>query len=137
SIINDAFQNIVQRNVISGNGSDGVFLAGTFTTGNRVRGNYIGVDISSNALGNGGNGVEIVNQASYNFIGDPAFSQVISGNGRDGVRISDSGTNGNLVQSNYIGTDAAGASAVPNRSNGVDILNGAAEIGRAACRERR
>ena len=41
--------------------------------------------------------------------------------------ITDSGTTGNVVEGNYIGTNAAGSAAVPNYGSGVVILNGAAD----------
>jgi VCBS repeat-containing protein len=49
------------RNVISGNTGNGVSLTGCeFSgSGNAVKGNFIGVDVSSGALGNGGDGVRV------------------------------------------------------------------------------
>ena len=44
----------------------------------------------------------------------PETSNVISGNKTWGVYISDSGTNGNTVANDFIGTNVAGTSAVPN-----------------------
>jgi hypothetical protein len=40
------------RNVISGNGGDGVVIFGSDATGNKVQGNFIGSGVSGNALGN-------------------------------------------------------------------------------------
>jgi len=39
------------------------------------------------------------------------------------VEINFSGATGNLVQGNYIGTDATGASALPNSSIGIGIVD--------------
>src|SRR5262249_29422244 len=50
---------------------------------------------------------------------------VISGNALDGIVISDSGTTGNVVQGNYIGTDITGAVALANANDGVLIQAGA------------
>jgi titin len=50
---------------------------------------------------------------------------VISGNNGSGVVITDVGTNGNLVEGNYIGTDVTGKVAIGNAINGVWITNGA------------
>ena len=50
---------------------------------------------------------------------------MISGNGGEGVLITDSGTTGNVVSGNAIGTDASGSSALPNTYNGVWIGSGA------------
>ena len=59
-----------ERNVISGNASQGVYIGGTGTNFNVVAGNLIGVDITgANALGNGNNGVWIADGAQSNRIG--------------------------------------------------------------------
>jgi hypothetical protein len=71
-----------ERNVISGNGYDGVFISGPNATGNRVTGNYIGTDKKGAALlGNNDKGVKIAN-ASSNTVGGTvaAARNVISGN---------------------------------------------------------
>src|SRR5207244_1384210 len=71
------------RNVISGNGGDGVAIQDAFTTGNLVQGNFIGTDINGgNAVGNG-NGVAISGSAANNMVGGTVAGtrNVISGNG--------------------------------------------------------
>jgi titin len=116
------------RNVISGNTSNGVQITGSGTTSNMVWGDYIGVNAAGTAaLGNGGSGVAIFGQATYEVIGGttPFLWNTISGNGLDGVSISDSGTGFNNVDGNYIGTDPTGAFAIPNAQDGVIITNGA------------
>jgi titin len=50
---------------------------------------------------------------------------VISANGASGVIISGTGTTGNVVEGNYIGTDATGEYPVGNAVDGVDIAGGA------------
>ena len=105
---------------------DGVEVTGAGATGNTVAGNYIGTDAAGTAaLGNGHQGVLILAGASNNMIGGTVAGarNVISGN-NVGVRISDiagSGTQGNQVEGNYIGTDVTGAAALGNSSNGVQI----------------
>ncbi|HBI46093.1 MAG TPA: hypothetical protein DDY78_25045 [Planctomycetales bacterium] len=54
-----------------------------------------------------------------------AARNVISGNAGDGVLISGAGTMGNVVQGNYIGTNALGVAALTNGSSGVTVSNGA------------
>ena len=49
---------------------------------------------------------------------------VISANAESGVYISDSGTTGNLVEGDFIGTDSTGVLALPNYI-GVFVLYGA------------
>jgi titin len=116
------------RDVISGNNWEGVHIGGSRTTGNVVEGDYIGLNASgSAALGNAQSGVGIVDGASNNIIGGTVSGSgdVISGNASNGVYISDGGTTGNLVQGNFIGTDATGLNAVGNRQDGVYVTNGA------------
>src|SRR4030042_768370 len=58
-----------ERNVISGNGSHGVYINGSGTDGNYVKGNYIGTDAAGTAdLGNSNAGVYIYD-APNNTIG--------------------------------------------------------------------
>lgn len=54
-----------------------------------------------------------------------ADRNVISGNLGYGVDITDSGTYGNWVQNNFIGTNGSGSAALPNGSSGVAIRAGA------------
>lgn len=131
-ILNKAANNTVggtvagSRNVLSGNGSQGVFIRDAGTTGNKVQGNFIGLSAAGAALGNSGRGVSITSGAANNLIGGTvaAAGNVISAN-NDGVLLSDAGTTGNLVQGNFIGTDPAGALDFGNTFDGVFILLGA------------
>ena len=86
-------------NVISGNQASGVIIdAGC--NGNYVEGNLIGTDRSgSYAVPNAGNGVLIDDDASSN----DAEYDVISGNGGDGVLITGTGTECNIVAYDNIG----------------------------------
>src|SRR5262249_16715617 len=55
----------VAGNVISGNGGDGIEIAGAASTGGYVLGNFIGTDATGSiALGNASNGVRITSGAS-------------------------------------------------------------------------
>src|SRR5262245_29463597 len=118
------------RNVIAGNTGDGVRIEQS--NGNRVWGNYIGVDASGTTVRtNGDNGV-LIWGGSGNAIGGTAAGagNVIAGNGGAGVRIEKmsaivlSPATGNVVAGNSIGLDAAGAAAV-NQGGGVLIAFGA------------
>ena len=118
------------RNVISGNGSFGVQISQNIgaATGNQVQGNYIGTNAAGTAALGGGSGIFL--SSSGNTIGgtDAGARNVISGNNynsltSNGISICCNAKN-NLVQGNFIGTDATGTVAVPNAVNGVDI-NGA------------
>ena len=113
-----------ERNVISGN-TYGVGIQSA--TLNSVKGNYIGTDAGgTSAIPNTIAGVFIHTGAQNNTIGGGSAAErnVISGNAY-GVVISDAGTDGNTVDGNYIGTNAAGTAAVPNLQYGVHIKDGA------------
>ena len=117
-----------QRNLISGNSLLGVYISDAGTSKNLVEGNYIGTDASGTTnFGNGINGVDIVYGATSNTIGGTtaAARNVISGNVYNGVALAFSGTSNNLVEGNYIGTNAAGTAAVPNSLDGIQIIGGA------------
>jgi CSLREA domain-containing protein len=117
------------RNVISGNSDHGVLVSGANAQGNLVQGNYIGTNAAGTAaLGNVQHGVRLASGATGNTIGGTTVParNVLSGNGGQGVRIDGSGTANNVVAGNLIGTNAAGAAAVPNASGGVAITSSAA-----------
>jgi parallel beta-helix repeat protein len=118
------------RNVISANGGSGVATSATNTI---IRGNLIGTDVTGTvALGNHSAGISVnhnnvpVGFPEANTIGGPtaACRNVIAGNGGDGINIS-GGPAQNFVQGNFIGTNAAGTSALPNAGNGVQVTLGA------------
>lgn len=101
------------RNIISGNSNRGVTIYGSGTSGNRLEGNYIGLDVTGTAgLGNS-QAVRVHGGATGNYIGGTSAGagNVISasyGAPANGVEIFNPGTSGNFVQGNLIGTDAAG-----------------------------
>jgi hypothetical protein len=125
-----------KRNVLSGNNL-GVVIQGAATNGNAVKGNYIGTSVDGGvpgALAPSPGGVRIADGAQGNTIGGTAgitvggpctgACNVISGTTVTGVVIRDSGTTGNDVSGNFIGTDVAGDVEVGNNL-GVQIQNGA------------
>ena len=119
------------RNVISGNTNFGVWIGEPGATGNQVEGNYLGlIAPGTAALPNTFIGMYVLGGATSNRILDNVFS----GNPSEGLRLSDPGTSGNVVQGNFFGTDASGSNAVPNGFAGVTIYNGATSnlIGGAA-----
>jgi hypothetical protein len=112
------------RNVLSGNNRAGLLIAGAGATGNRVRGNFVGVD--GNGTSDVGNviGVWVSGGASANTVGGTTAGRrnVVSGNAGPGVLVDDAGTNGNAITGNLVGLAADGTSSVPNRTG---ILIGA------------
>jgi YVTN family beta-propeller protein len=103
-----------ERNIISGNGdhsqSHGLVIADAPTTGNKVLGNYIGLDVTGKEpLGNAGDGVQILNSAYQNYIGgiNAGERNVIAGNGVNGIALYDTAFE-NEIKGNFIGLDASG-----------------------------
>ena len=117
----------VERNVISGNWVHGIAMSGA-SSENVIAGNYIGTDASGTlAVPNRSVGVLLRDRSSNNVIGGTvaAAGNVISGNRWNGVDIANSGTNGNMVAGNLIGTDKTGTVALANQWDGVVIYDGA------------
>jgi hypothetical protein len=124
------------RNVISGNGNDGVRLEAGSGTGNLIEGNFIGTDVTGTlAVGNGAlaftplfGGVDV--EADGNTVGGTTAGagNVISGNTGDGVAL---GSSNNLVAGNFIGTTFDGSAALGNAASGVSISSANNTIGGA------
>jgi hypothetical protein len=117
------------RNVISGNQSGnpsyGLYISDPGTSNNFVLGNYIGPDVTgTNAIGDGGIGIGILNSASGNFIGgiSAGAGNLISGNGSYGIATY--GANNNTIQGNYVGTDFSGKNALPYEFAGIALMFG-------------
>ncbi|HBE70105.1 MAG TPA: hypothetical protein DDW52_18310, partial [Planctomycetaceae bacterium] len=119
-------------NVISGSVADidqskwgvGVWIINSDR--NLVQGNRIGTNAAGTAaIGNEGEGI-LVFESVGTMIGDStaAAGNLISGNG-DGILLwstnSTRPVSGTTIKGNRIGTDASGASAIPNRSWGVHL----------------
>src|SRR5262249_2914040 len=125
---NSVFVRPPQGNLISGNNYNGVLITG-FATHNQLSGNYIGTNASGNSalanslMGNTLDAVAIVNANSNSLIGctfqqDPCgFYNVISGNGGNGLRVTDS--NDATIQANFFGVGADNNTALGNALNGV------------------
>lgn len=112
-----------ERNIISGN-DIGIDIADHTAQWNRIIGNYIGTDISgNNAIPNLFNGVVIEVGARNNTVGGvtPAERNVISGNAGTGLVLTDAPSFQNTVIGNYIGVNAAGSTALPNKA-GISIF---------------
>ncbi len=128
------------RNVISGTSNIGINLTGA-STGNQIRGNYIGVGADgSTDVGNRWYG--IYSSASGNTIGGSVSGagNVISGTGTTGggalgVYLT-STASGTTIQGNIIGLNAAGTSAVANDGHGMEIVSSNNTIGGTSALER-
>lgn len=126
------------RNVIAGNGSDGIRIQRAGSLANWIAGNYIGADAAGAPLGNAEHGVHVRDGASLNLAGtdgdglnDAAEGNLIANNGLDGVRLSHddpaipAGTSGNVVAGNEILRNAGfgvfiGFGASDNRIGSLD-----------------
>lgn len=105
------------RNVISGNQQSGVAIYSG--AGSVLEGNYIGTDSTgTSALPNVVSGVN-VNGANNVIIGGASTTarNVISGNDGHGIYLTF--TTGDVIQNNYIGTDATGSTALGNAGYGI------------------
>ena len=119
-----------QGNLISGNGANGV-LINKGSTQNLLSGNYVGTTASGNlALGNALDGVALDNANGNQLIGctlrqDPfVFYNVLSGNGGNGLRITNS--NDTTVQANFLGVGANNATVVANGGDGL-LVSGSSQ----------
>jgi parallel beta-helix repeat protein len=118
TLLDGANANTVSNNVVIGH-TDGFGIEIANATGNTLRANRVGVNDAGTVVANL-IGVRIAQGATSNILGGTGTQRnLISGNSQVGVLVTGTGTNGNNVQGNYIGTDAAGTSARPN---GIGVL---------------
>ncbi len=113
------------RNIISGNGTRGIFLNGPSTTGNVVLGNYIGVDSTGVAiLRNDQEGIQISGAAHDNTVGGTVAGagNIIAGNGGDGVYVTEANAVGNRILGNT--TFANTGLGIDLDADGVNANNG-------------
>src|SRR5207245_8386253 len=123
------------RNVISHNLLDGVVIGSGFS-GNLIQGNHIGTDATGTAgVGNGTYGVFLGGPS--NTVGGTASGagNLISDNGHpgnSGVIVYGSGAFGNVIQGNYVGTNAAGSAALGNGYDGITVYAPSTTVGGTA-----
>lgn len=123
-------------NVISSNGAPGtayghgIYIADPGSDGNRVQGNYVGVDSSGNRAGFGNYryGILILTNAKNNIIGgiEPNAANVIAYNGFGGLRVD---TDGNQIVGNRIGVGANGTTPLGNQRFGVRLGGSGNKLG--------
>ncbi|MGD8473216.1 MAG: right-handed parallel beta-helix repeat-containing protein, partial [Anaerolineae bacterium] len=52
---------------------------------------------------------------------------LISGNSDDGIALDNTGTVGNTIRGNFVGTDETGSYAVPNQAEGISLWDGSSD----------
>ena len=110
-------------NVIAGQDGDAVQIIGS--AGNVVQGNLIGTDPTGTiALGNRVEAVAI-SDSSNNLIGGtaPGAGNTMAA-GQDGIFLDD-GSDGNVIQGNFIGTNASDAAGLGNTHSGIGVFDSA------------
>jgi parallel beta-helix repeat protein len=125
----DGFNDLNEKNIISGNGQAGIEISSVGTWANIVSGNLIGVDsLATIAIPNQWEGVRISEGAQYNRIGahfDQVFvedqANIISGNLYHGVAIYGADTTNNTVAGNLVGINKAGDAAIANAIQGMYV----------------
>lgn len=125
--IDNSANNTVRNNTISGNNANGIALLNSYSTGNMIQGNKIGTTADGNAaLGNGIWGI-IIQFSANNSIGGgtDSFCNVISSNTRGGILLVGSGSRGNVIAGNRVGTCASGVKSMGNGGDGIRFSNGA------------
>jgi hypothetical protein len=118
------------RNLISGNNNYGVYISDA-SMNNNVMGNYIGTDAAGlTTISNNWDGVNIAGLSEGNVIGgaEAGAGNLISGNGSAGVEIL-FGSDDNQVLGNRIGTNATGATLLPNAAEGIYVNSADNTIG--------
>jgi len=133
------------RNLVSGNGINGINVSGHRADDVRIQGNFVGVNAAGDAaLPNGQYGIDVEGDTDGRLenllIGGPNDGEgnLVSGNGSfstgfDGIHLRGSFTslNGSFqytirtatIQGNTVGTDVAGAFAVGNERHGMNLSN--------------
>ncbi len=113
------------RNLISGNASDGIEMAGEDDI--LIVGNFIGTDFTGTvALPNGGDGIQLRNGPESLIGGGVAGAgNLISANAGNGLTMEGTSVTGVNVRGNRIGTAGDGTTPLGNLGHGIYVAQGA------------
>ncbi len=127
--LRSAASNTLTNNLISGNTGPGILVTDTTSANNQFTENTIGLDADGTfAIPNNDGGLVLFAAGTGNIVS----SNLISGNRRTtvtGAGIYNSGTDGTVIVSNRIGTNAAGEAAVGNQEHGILVSGTNVRIG--------
>lgn len=121
------------RNVVSGNGQEGIELS-TAATGSTIQGNYVGLN-AAGTLGLGNTGAGIRPTAADSTVGGSVVGtgNIVSGNTGGGIYLEGAGS---VVQGNLVGTSADGLTAIGNTSFGIEVAASNITVGGNTSSER-
>jgi parallel beta-helix repeat protein len=125
-----------ERNIISGNDQDGVYIYSSDTTTNTISGNYIGLAANgTSSMGNTGYGVYI-SRSKFNVVGP---NNVVAHNGDDGIFVVRSEAISNTITQNSIFSNTMGIRLWQSANGGIaapviiTTIQGSVNIGGTAC----
>ncbi|HEX8201651.1 MAG TPA: hypothetical protein VF590_14300, partial [Isosphaeraceae bacterium] len=122
----NASGSVIRGLAINGFGGSGIVVAVNSTT---IQGNSIGTDrTGTQRRANGGSGIFVLGGVSNTIGGTTAAARnVIAGNAGPGISVVDSAASAarfNVIQGNFIGTNAAGNGALGNQGDGISLSGG-------------
>ncbi|MEL6610904.1 MAG: CSLREA domain-containing protein, partial [Bacteroidota bacterium] len=131
-LVDDAQNNTIggaasgEGNTVGFNGGSGIVISEAPTASNIVQGNFVGTNAAGANLGNTLRGILIAGGATNNTIGgaNAGEGNTVGFNALNGIRLEGTGTNGNVVRGNFLGTDATGAN-LGNTGKGISVASGA------------
>ncbi len=129
----DGKDDSTEGNLISGNARSGILITDANTTQVIVAGNLIGTSKDgTTSIGNHNHGI-LLQQGVHairigtdgDLLSDRIEGNLISGNYKNGIELTDAVTTDNIVAGNQIGTDITGSTALPNAGSGLVLSHGA------------
>ncbi len=113
-------------NLVSGNDNNGIHLSTVDGPGDPVvmiQGNRVGTDAAGTAvIENINNGIYIDETPRVLVGGATAAARnLASGNGTNGIDVAGHRADNVRIQGNFVGVNAAGDAALPNREHGIDV----------------